>query len=151
MADSGYDPNLSVQFWERVKDDPSFANSKLQFLSSHPSSDERITNLRGHLPQALARLAATKTDSFETRPSRHQTDRTSAPVSRGKFTADGKEVWTVMESFAPVYLQPDSKSTLLLELPSGEEVVVDKTERRWLKISQPVNGYMPGYMLAPAR
>jgi predicted Zn-dependent protease len=154
MADSGYNPELSVQFWERVQNDPSFANSTLQFLSSHPSSDERIAHLKRHLPDALTRYRASGRDSFALPPdqySRTAPPRGSGPRVSGKFSRDGKEIWSVVEAYAPVYAQPDRRSTLLLELPSGEEVVVEEVQRRWLVISSPVRGYMPGYMLAPAR
>ena len=55
MAEAGYDPRKALTFWDRVKNDPRFGNSPVQFLSSHPSSSERLEALKAVLPQAQAR------------------------------------------------------------------------------------------------
>lgn len=55
MADAGFDPEKGVNFWERVKADPDFSGFPLQFLSSHPSTEERYAKLRELLPLALER------------------------------------------------------------------------------------------------
>ncbi len=55
MADARYNPDELANFWERVRADPHFAGFPVQFLSSHPSSDERIAQLNTILPEALLR------------------------------------------------------------------------------------------------
>lgn len=55
MADAGYDPEDAVRFWTRAKDDPDFGKSTLQFLSTHPSSDDRLIRLQKMLPESLRR------------------------------------------------------------------------------------------------
>lgn len=53
MAMAGYDPQLSVAFWERMtRQQQGFAPP--QFLSGHPSDQTRIENLRQFMPQAMA-------------------------------------------------------------------------------------------------
>jgi predicted Zn-dependent protease len=52
MAKAGYDPAVSVQLWERMAalergDRPP------EFLSTHPSSDTRIAQLREWIPEAM--------------------------------------------------------------------------------------------------
>ena len=52
MAMAGYDPNAAVDFWTRM------ANSKTggsppEFLSTHPSDQTRIADLKKHMPEAL--------------------------------------------------------------------------------------------------
>jgi predicted Zn-dependent protease len=51
MAMAGYDPKAAVPFWERMA-----ANSKggkpPEFLSTHPSDETRIANLRALMPEA---------------------------------------------------------------------------------------------------
>ncbi|RIL12389.1 MAG: hypothetical protein DCC75_00590, partial [Proteobacteria bacterium] len=42
MADAGIDPNNAISFWERARSDPELSGSGLQFLSSHPDSEERL-------------------------------------------------------------------------------------------------------------
>ena len=54
MAKAGYNPEAALDFWNRVKNDPSFRGLDIAFLSSHPSSEERITNIKKHLPAAMA-------------------------------------------------------------------------------------------------
>jgi len=58
LAEGGYDPQVALDFWERMKNDPGFAGFPIQFLSTHPSSEERIKALKEILPQAKARWAA---------------------------------------------------------------------------------------------
>jgi predicted Zn-dependent protease len=51
MAMAGYDPNEAVAFWERMS-----ANSKgsnFEFMSTHPSDDKRIANMKAVLPEAM--------------------------------------------------------------------------------------------------
>jgi predicted Zn-dependent protease len=51
MAMAGYDPNEAVAFWERMS-----ANSKgsnFEFMSTHPSDEKRIANMKAVLPEAL--------------------------------------------------------------------------------------------------
>jgi len=51
MALAGYDPSKSIEFWERM----SKANGTQipQWLSSHPSDQTRINELKAWLPEAL--------------------------------------------------------------------------------------------------
>ncbi len=54
MAMAGYDPNDAVTFWERM-----MANSKgsnFEFMSTHPSDENRIANMKAVLPEALKYL-----------------------------------------------------------------------------------------------
>jgi predicted Zn-dependent protease len=51
MAMAGYDPNEAVAFWERMS-----ANSKgsnFEFMSTHPSDEKRIANMKAALPEAM--------------------------------------------------------------------------------------------------
>ncbi len=51
MAMAGYDPNEAVAFWERMS-----ANSKgsnFEFMSTHPSDENRIANMKAVLPEAM--------------------------------------------------------------------------------------------------
>lgn len=55
MADAGLDPASAVAFWDRVRADPSFGGTNLGFLSTHPSSNERLRRLDALLPAAQER------------------------------------------------------------------------------------------------
>lgn len=52
MAMAGYDPNEAVAFWERMS-----ANKKgsvQEFMSTHPSDDNRIAQMKAVLPEAMS-------------------------------------------------------------------------------------------------
>ena len=51
MAMAGYDPRNAIEFWERMK---SIGGQKPpEFLSTHPSDEKRIKNIKEFLPEAL--------------------------------------------------------------------------------------------------
>ncbi|APF20916.1 M48 family metallopeptidase [Caldithrix abyssi] len=52
MAMAGYDPREAVKFWERMAK-MSGGNKPPEFLSTHPSDETRIKNLKKILPDAL--------------------------------------------------------------------------------------------------
>lgn len=56
MAEAGYDPNRAIDFWTRVQGNPDFT-SGISFLSTHPSSEDRLVRLRELLPAALQRYS----------------------------------------------------------------------------------------------
>ncbi len=50
MAIAGYDPNKAVPFWERMSQQGS---SVPEFMSTHPSDANRVTEIKKYLPEAL--------------------------------------------------------------------------------------------------
>lgn len=52
MAMAGYNPREAVAFWERM-DKMADSSAPPQFLSTHPSSAERIREMRSFLPEAM--------------------------------------------------------------------------------------------------
>lgn len=53
MADSGFDPRASVQLWENMRE--AGGDAPPEFLSTHPSRDTRIRDLRKAMPTAIYR------------------------------------------------------------------------------------------------
>ena len=51
MAMAGYNPNASVDFWTRMA--AQSGGNPPEFLSTHPSDETRIANIKKHLPEAL--------------------------------------------------------------------------------------------------
>jgi predicted Zn-dependent protease len=51
MAQAGYDPQKAIGFWKRMQAKKSGA-SVPQFLSTHPSDENRIKALQEFLPKA---------------------------------------------------------------------------------------------------
>ncbi len=52
MAKSGYDPEKAVEFWQSMQSSGTGDMGPLQFLTSHPSSEERLERLRQLVEQA---------------------------------------------------------------------------------------------------
>jgi predicted Zn-dependent protease len=52
MAMAGYDPNYSVEFWNRMAQ-MSAGKAPPEFLSDHPSDESRIAQIKEELPEAL--------------------------------------------------------------------------------------------------
>ena len=59
MAKAGYDPATAVDFWQRML---AYSQGKepLAFLSDHPSSEQRIADIKRELPEAKAAFVAHK-------------------------------------------------------------------------------------------
>lgn len=51
-AMAGYNPNEAVPFWQRMAA-ASQGNKPPEFLSSHPADENRISNIKKYLPEAL--------------------------------------------------------------------------------------------------
>lgn len=51
MAVAGYNPGDAVAFWERMTADKSESSS--DFMSTHPSDDKRIAQLKVVVPEAM--------------------------------------------------------------------------------------------------
>ncbi|MFI5237711.1 MAG: M48 family metallopeptidase [Ignavibacteriales bacterium] len=52
MAMAGYDPNAAPEFWERMAASKQ-GGSPPEFLSTHPSDETRIKDLKGWIPEAM--------------------------------------------------------------------------------------------------
>jgi predicted Zn-dependent protease len=52
MAMAGYDPKTAVGFWERMAKMKG-GQAPPEFLSTHPSDEKRIKNIRALIPEAM--------------------------------------------------------------------------------------------------
>jgi predicted Zn-dependent protease len=51
MAMAGYDPNAAVSFWQRMA--AQGGQKPPEFMSTHPSDETRISDIKKHLPEAM--------------------------------------------------------------------------------------------------
>ncbi|MBC7389765.1 MAG: M48 family metallopeptidase [Opitutaceae bacterium] len=51
MAMAGYDPNVAVSFWQRMK--AQGGQKPPEFLSTHPADDKRIAAIQKEMPEAM--------------------------------------------------------------------------------------------------
>lgn len=78
---AGYDPNVAVSFWQRMAS--SSTNSRLAFLSDHPSDAKRIANIQKWLPTALKYYTPVKA-ATETTTKKSTTKKSSTKKSSTK-------------------------------------------------------------------
>ena len=64
MAIAGYNPEEAPELWQRMKEE-SGGGGPPQFLSTHPSSEERIQNLKSLVDDAKKEAAKFGVTSFE--------------------------------------------------------------------------------------
>jgi predicted Zn-dependent protease len=51
MAMAGYDPNASIEFWQRMSQ--AAGTQPLEFLSTHPSDENRMKKIKSEIPEAM--------------------------------------------------------------------------------------------------
>lgn len=116
MADAGYDPQRAVDFWRRMSKDPDFGGSPLQFMSSHPTSTDRVEQLEKLLPAAG--------DRFKNPGAPKMREYRSPDAPRPR--AAGKE-----DSFAiPEDGGDGQQSSRVYRPPLAEESAVDRRQDR---------------------
>jgi predicted Zn-dependent protease len=52
MSMAGYNPSTAVEFWQRMAAGKGGA-APPEFLSTHPSDETRIAQIKEHLPEAM--------------------------------------------------------------------------------------------------
>lgn len=52
MAMAGYNPNVAVNFWQRMAAEKQ-GQAPIEFLSTHPSDKTRIADIKQHMPEAM--------------------------------------------------------------------------------------------------
>jgi predicted Zn-dependent protease len=80
MADAGYDPNDALRLWSKMANNPNTSGGGLQFLSSHPASDERLEALQALLPAAMERYRSAVAPKRPTKPANKQRKKPAEPV-----------------------------------------------------------------------
>jgi predicted Zn-dependent protease len=51
MSIAGYDPNGSIEFWQRMAQQG--GTQPPEFLSTHPAHETRINDIKKHIPEAM--------------------------------------------------------------------------------------------------
>jgi len=165
MADAGFDPMQAAEFWRYAENHPEFG-ANLGFLSSHPSSQDRLKQIEELLPIATRRYQAAQAgDSFvenraaplRSRPRdewranqapARTTPKSSVPIEKVERVLP-HEVWRVEEPSTAVHEAPEERSMVVGTLPHGSKVSVRSLYGRWLKINEPIQGYVRSWELAP--
>lgn len=83
-AMAGYDPNDAIAFWQRMA--ASSTNTKLAFLSDHPSDAKRISNIQKWLPEAASYYKPVTTTTTTTNKKSTSTKKTTTKKTTTKKT-----------------------------------------------------------------
>lgn len=141
MADAGFDPATGIEFWRRATADPQLRGGPLQFLSSHPSSDDRLTRLEEYLGRATERYNASQNGKAPApKPGRASPD--PIPDTTSTERANEPIDWVVAGPIVPVYAKPDRRSDVVAELALGAAVRGPTVGERWVEISEPARGFI---------
>jgi hypothetical protein len=176
MSDAGYNPEEALAFWQRLSSADGGGGGGLQFLSSHPASEERLAELGRLLPEAreryqrgrspstarsrpsAARAGSGEPDSFSfgkdsdagaaqmSPPVPEQRPRPSAPQPPSSIRSP---LWIVVEPQTPVFLTPLPGSSRIATLEAGTQVIIRERVGRFYEITSPVQGFVPGDHLSP--
>ena len=144
MADAGFDPSSGIEFWRRAQFDPELRGAPLEFLSSHPSTEDRFIQLEAFLGRAQERYDASKNVP-------KQGD--SAPIPSPSRTAAQVDIpdsaptsepldWVIAASIAPVFASPDRGSEVVAELAAGAAIRGTPRGERWVEITGPTKGFI---------
>ncbi len=74
-AMAGYDPNVAVNFWQRMA--AASNNKTSEFLSDHPSDATRIKQIQGWLPEAMKYYKPAKTNKVDKATPKTSTKKTT--------------------------------------------------------------------------
>jgi predicted Zn-dependent protease len=81
MAKAGYDPRVALELWERMEKKEGGKSAPPEFLSTHPSYETRVQQLRSFLPEAL-RYYRPSSARLESLPSAASLDTSTAKAER---------------------------------------------------------------------
>jgi predicted Zn-dependent protease len=111
MAKAKYNPETAIDFWQKMQTSGSGDMGPLQFIATHPSSDERMEQIRSLLPQAVRVkngelktpiVSASQNKSTEYNPNSSQpASASSEPYARDTSSTKGAAInnfeseWTV--------------------------------------------------------
>lgn len=130
MAEAGYDPRDAIEFWRRASTDPDFSASDIQFISTHPSTVDRLSFLEEMLPLAEERY-------FEVAKGIGGKSKSKTTPSKDKTP-----LWRVRANITPVRAKPSSHSKVVGELKRGDGAEVVSSKGNWLEISYPFKGFV---------
>lgn len=151
MADAGFDPREAITLWNTMAQSTG-DSGHLSFLSSHPSSQERLEQLEGLLPAAIQRyetalaygnrtLPKTRRRRFE--PDTFAVDR-DAPPTQG-------QVWVALEDGTTIFSAPSTRSRPVVRLRRGAPVTVGGRTGAWREVYSPARGYILNVEIYPKR
>ena len=124
----------------------------LSFLSSHPSSQERLEQLEGLLPAATQRYETAL--AYGNRPSSRKHRRGFEPdsfaVGREPSAPQG-QVWVALEDGTTIFSSPSTTSRPVARLRRGAHVTVGSRTGAWREVFSPARGYILNVEIYPKK
>ena len=172
MADAGFDPSAALSLWSKMAQNSS--SGTLSFLSSHPTSESRLEDLKKLLPEAEFRYQQTaqrgltkKQDTTKGRDlppsnssSQHQLpspqslpprlgDQGVSANRKERNTTPPHETWRVVDPSAEIRTDPDPNAPIITTLQKGTSVETEFRLGGWYKTNSPSIGFIRGESLTP--
>ncbi len=146
MAASGYNPNISINFWRKLKNLPDF-RSNIEYFSSHPPAKERIKKLEDSLPLAL-RIYNGGAPIRDFKPKYRDKNEThfykvSDRNRRGNEHLNKNGFYYIVtKKRAILYKSPSRNSGIVMFLDKGARIRGNISINRWLEVEEPSYGYI---------
>ena len=151
MADAGFDPREAIALWTTLAQSTG-DSGYLSFLSSHPSSQERLEQLEGLLPAAIERYdtALAYGNTSQPRPQRRGFEPDTFAVGREAPPTHG-QVWVALEDGTTIFSSPSTTSRPVVRLRRGAPVTVGSRTGAWREVLSPARGYILNVEIYPKR
>jgi predicted Zn-dependent protease len=155
MADASYDPRNALSLWS-VMNERGGDLGPLTFLSSHPASSERLTELEALLPQAMERYhvaTSFKPRAKGKRPAQFEPDSFAVATEPQRTQPRPKKQpqWLAIEDGTTIFSSPNTLSRPLRRLKRDEPVSIGYRTGAWYEVTEPVRGYILGVEIYPGR
>jgi predicted Zn-dependent protease len=156
MAAGKYDPNASINFWDRLQSDPDIG-SGMKYFSTHPPAGERLSKLRSALPLAFQIYKGEKpipniaqsvqkpknTDSAkEAAKMNFQDQKTASSNPSAQKSPKSGQTYTIVKQGTVLYRAPSLRSVKLGEFEDGAKIEVTDVVGSWLEVESPDHGYI---------
>jgi hypothetical protein len=136
LAKSKIDPHAAIRFWERVANESWGVSDSLDFLVSHPSSEDRLIAIREQLPFALAVYRGEAT-TYPMTPVLGA----DLKIQQPNIELAEDRQWIVKSKAVVVFEAPSPRSTAVGTLKK-DDLVTGVKNGEWVQASTPVAGFI---------
>jgi predicted Zn-dependent protease len=152
MADARYHPSDSISLWSKMAQQEGSSAALLQFLSSHPATEERLEGLNELLPAATERyevavsLAARRTKDGGKGGSKANHDTFAINKRR---VINTPKMWRALEENTTIFSSPSTQATVVGHLNRDESVAVLRRRGDFFEVESPLRGFVLASELYP--
>lgn len=137
MADARYPPDQAISLWRKMSEETQSSAGLLNFLSSHPATDERLEELKGLLPAATERyrVALSLADTGGVR------NHNDGFAVNSKHARAERLRWKALEDGTQIFARPSTRSPVVGVLKKDELVGAGPQRGEFLELRAPRRGF----------